>query len=230
MFDLRLETQALWRSMSRMTTSRATPSVMFISPERGLGTSSVAASVAMLASAKASKPVWLVDLDLRTNPVFGAFEDGAFGGTAEPGRVFDASLNAPQIFDVDPPIANRGKTPKLITAVQVGAGNLLVTRFRSGQLAPNQRVRLTSSPGWWTALRRSADWIIVDAPALSRSSAGLVVAEEMDGVVIVAEADRTTSKAVSDLRDEIEDHGGRVLGVVMNRIRSDARFVERLLG
>ncbi len=77
-------------------------------------------------------------------------------------------------------------------------------------------------------MRAATDWAVVDAPALELAGAGLAIASQMDRVVIVASADETTPAELDAVRAEIEAHGGRVGGVVLNREKDDARFTDRL--
>ncbi len=222
MIDLRPETEALWRSMSRMTASSGAPVVLFIAARAGEGVSSIAASVALHAASRANRAAWLVDLDLKGNAQHAAFEKGFTEDVGRPGKALDASLGQAPIYDV---VGGEDDTPqRLLAAHRIGEANLLVTQFRTWKLPPGARLRLKSQPRWWAALRKAADWVIVDAPALERSSAGLVAAGQADGVVIVTRADSTTSAEVSALQAEIEAHGGRALGAILNAERRDARF------
>ena len=181
MRDLRPDLAKLWNVASR----------------RGEGTSSMAASFALMAAGYAERTAWLVDLALMENAAYDAFDAGFASGVARPGRAYDASLGCAPMYELMP--ATQAGTAKLLTAHPVTGTRLLVTRFRTERLARGQVVRLRSQPGWWQALRRSSDWIIVDAPALDRSDAALDVANEAD-----------------------------VIGVVLNRMRADARFAGRI--
>lgn len=218
MLDLRQELSGLWQGAARLTPRSGARLVMFMSAHEGEGTSSVAASFALTAAARAARMSWLVDLDLRENPLYTAFSKGKIHGVGRPGHPLDASLGTSQIYSV-PGAENDPAMSKLLTAHQVEDMRLLVTRFRNERLKPGQRVRLEAAPDWWNALRRSADWVIVDAPALARSAAGLTFAPQMDGVVLVVEADRTSAGQVEDLRAAVEGTGAAVIGVVMNRMK-----------
>lgn len=202
---------------------------MFISASPGEGTSSVAASFALMTAERARRSTWLVELNLTQNRTFEAFQRGFAADLGRPGRPFDASLGVPPIYD----IRTRGRLsrpprPKLLAVHQVEGTRLMVTRFRNDRLYPDERVRLSTRADWWRALHRSADWIVVDAPAIATSGAGLAMASQMDRVVLVVEADRTRPDDVIALRREVEDHGGQVLGVVMNHMALDARVANRL--
>jgi MinD-like ATPase involved in chromosome partitioning or flagellar assembly len=206
---------------------------MFVSARDGEGTSSVAASYALLVSKRASKPTWLVDLDLRRNAMFRAFDKGFARGVDKPGRAYDAALRTEPICVATPAVAgedNKQGPQRLLGVHPIKNSRLMVTRFRTEKLRKGQRVQLRTRPEWWNRVRRIAGAVVVDAPSLSRSEAALAMASQMDGIFIVVEADATGADEVVALRDQLEAHGGYVAGVVMNRIGADADFADRLAG
>ncbi|MEO1641803.1 MAG: hypothetical protein AAFR74_00600 [Pseudomonadota bacterium] len=230
MRDLRGDLGNVWRAASRLTSSEGGGrTAMFVSARDGEGTTSVVGSIALMAARRAQKQAWLVDLDLRRNAAFKAFETGFAKHIGQPGRAFDASLRREQIYSIVPRVATRG-SDKLLTAHEISGTQLLVTRFRNEHLKRGQRVQIRTQPDWWSGLRQIADWIIVDAPSLERSPAALAAASQMDGIFIVVEADRTSAEDVVSARRELEAHGGEVRGLVMNRVGSDARFADRFEG
>ena len=233
MRDLRDQIDGVWRAASRLSSGAGGTCVMFIAANEGEGTSSIAASFALLAARKSQKSAWLLDLDLRRNAVFAAFERGFARGAGRPGPAYDASLRTEPFYSVSSPVRVKGSanaSGKLLSVHEIDRTRLLVSRFRNELVGQGQRVRLKDQPGWWAKVRQAADWIIVDAPAVTRSSAGLSMACEADGVFIVVRADATGPEDVAGLRDEIAAHGGRVAGLVLNRMGSDARFADRLAG
>lgn len=219
MRDLRQDLSGLWQAATRITPRSGGRVLMFMSAREGEGTTSVAASFALMAATRAARMTWLIDLDLRENPLYTAFSKGVISGVGRPGHPLDASLGAEQIYSV----SGSEKVPamtKLLTAHQIEGLRLLVTRFRNERLSPGQSVRMRAAPGWWEALRRSSDWAVIDAPALSRSAAGLIYAPLADGVVLVVQAETVGAEEVEDLRAAVEAAGGSVVGVVMNRLKS----------
>lgn len=226
MRDLRQDLAGLWRLASQTASPKGGRILMFIAAHPGEGTSSVASSFARMAAARSTKTAWIVDLDFRRNAQYTAFAQGILKDSGRPGHALDASLGAEQIYSVAGH-EHELAYGKLLNAHQIDGQRLLVTRFRNDRLVSGQRVQLRSSPGWWTALRAAADWIVIDAPAVEKSRAGLVFAAQADGVVIVVKADETPAADVQALRQEIEAHGGRVAGIVMNRLQDDARLAGR---
>ena len=227
MRDLREDLDPIWRSAALLGSGTSKARVlMFTAARNGEGVTSMAASFACMAARRSGKAVWLVDLDARRNRAFKGFERGIARDIGRPGRAYDASLKQPPLFGITPKVAN-ARQDKLMTAHDIEGLPLLVTRFRSERLKSGQRVFLQDSPGWWETLRKMASWIIVDAPALERSSAALTVAREADGVALVVAADRTTPVEVEGARREIEIHQGRMLGAVLNGVKADARLANR---
>lgn len=228
MKDLRTDLRDLYRSLAQSPAAEGGRSVMFMSARTGEGVSTIAASFALLAAEQAQRAVWLVDLDLRRNTLFNAFAVGAFaqscGGVGPP---YSAALKTQPFFTVEPedPEVNAGLG--LFTAHRVGDTRLMVTQFDAARLKPAQIVRIRSQPAYWNTVRSATDWAVVDAPALELAGAGLAITSQVDRTVIVVRADKTSPSDVEALRREIEAHGGRVGGVVLNRRKGDARVADR---
>ncbi len=229
MRDLRQDLAGLWRQATQMGSAKGGRMLLFVAAHAGEGTSSVAASFAQIAASRATRTAWLVDLDIRRNTQYTAFATGIVREAGRPGHALDASLGAEQIYTVAGHEADVSYG-KLFNAHQIEGQRLLVTHFRNDRLAGGQKVQLRSAPGWWTALRAAANWIVVDAPALDRSRAALAFVAQADGVVLVVKADETSASDVAALRQDVEAHGGHVLGVVMNRLQDDARLASRFEG
>lgn len=227
MRDLREDLEPVWRAAARV--SAPVPGgrvIMFTSARVGEGVTSMAASFACIAARRTDKPVWMVDLDFRRNPVFQGFQNGFARDVGRPGRAYDASLRQDPIYRITPRI-DGARQGKLLTAHDVDGLSLLVTRFRGDRLKSGQKVRTQQAAGWWQALRGISSWAVIDAPALERSSAATTMAPVVDGIILVVTADQTTAQDIDAARQELEAHNGRVLGVVMNRIRGDAQFADR---
>ena len=226
MRDLRQDLSSLWRIAVQVQPAKGGRVILFMSAHKGEGTSSVASSFAMIAASRSARTAWIVDLDIRRNYQYTSFAQGIVKDAGRPGRALDASLGAEQMYTVAGHESDLSYG-KLLNAHQIEGQRLLVTRFRNDRLAPGQKVQLRTAPGWWSALRAAADWVIIDAPCLERTRAGLAFAGQADGVVLVVKADETPAADVAALRQEVEAHGGTVIGVVMNRLQDDARLAGR---
>ncbi|MEM7766876.1 MAG: hypothetical protein AAF253_05245 [Pseudomonadota bacterium] len=219
MRDFRPDLGTVERTAKRLSGHDGGRALMFLASDDGAGTTSAAVSMALRAEAIAARAVWLVDLDLTENSAFKAFQAPPFEEEGALSRPYDASLGKAPIYALSPETrleAEARGSAKLLCVHQVGARRLLVTRLRTERLEPAQRIRFRDSPDWWPAVRTAADWIIVDAPSLSRSGAGLAVARHMDGVILVLRAGQTAADDGVSLRREVEGAGGRVAGLVLN--------------
>ena len=230
MIDLRAELHELMRQLVLAPAGDGGRTIMFMSARTGEGVSSVAASFALLAAQTARKHVWLVDLDLRRNHAFNRFAVGEFAGKfGGVGPPYSGNLKTQPFFVLDPddPAAKVGLG--LFTAHRVGETRLMVTHFDADRVKAGQSIRIRATPEYWAAARAATDWTVIDAPALERGSAGLAVASQMDRTVIVVKADATPPGEVEMLRRELKAHGAQIGGAVLNRERSDARFIDRLM-
>jgi protein-tyrosine kinase len=68
-------------------------------------------------------------------------------------------------------------------------------------------------------LKRQWDWILFDCPPVNAYSDSIAVACKTDGIVIVVQAEKTRWEVVQGTRERLENCGGRVLGVVLNKRR-----------
>ena len=71
---------------------------------------------------------------------------------------------------------------------RVGRSRLFVGALDQSALANGWQIWISDRSDYWDAARASGAAMVVDAPALERSQAGLRVARHMDGVVLVVGA------------------------------------------
>jgi len=224
--DLRSDLRDVHRKLASSEAQDGGRIVLVMSATSGEGTSSIAASLALIAAETARKPAWLLDLDLRRNRAFNAFAIDAlaarFGGVGPP---YSAALKTEPFFSIEPQ-PPEDVMSGIFTAHRIGETRLMVTHFDAARLKPEHAIRIRPRPDYWSAVRRATDWTYIDAPALDRANAGLAVAAQADAVLLVVQADRTTPADVEALRAEVERHGGTVAGVIFNRIRGDAALAD----
>ena len=229
MKDLRADLKDLYRSLSQTPATDGGRTVMFVSARSGEGVSSVATAFALLAAEQARKPVWLIDLDLKRNHLFNTFAVGpfaeAFGGVGPP---YSAALKTQPFFSIEPELPEATHGLGLFTAHRVGETRLMVTQFDASRLKTGHGIRIKTQPAYWQAVRAATDWAVVDAPAMELAGTGLAITSQMDKTVIVVKADETSPQDIDAVRREIEAHGGRVAGLVLNREKPDARFIDRI--
>ncbi|ESQ74411.1 hfsB [Asticcacaulis sp. AC402] len=231
MVDLTKEMADLMSALGRPQT-RAGRAFMFVSAFSGEGVSTVAREYARCEAAFAKRPVWLIDADLAQPSQMQAVTEDA-GRFGPPGNLAGASPDGSAFFRLAPPARDAAGQDipdhKYLVARPFLDNRLWVTRFRVRNLSPGQRPKLNDQSSYWTALRQHAQTIIVDVPALDRSAAALQLAPQMDGVILVLSEDEGDIQARIDLKSDIEQVGGNLMGFVYNRARSP-RLARRPMG
>jgi Mrp family chromosome partitioning ATPase len=233
MVNLTAEMAQLWASLGPPVQGHGRV-VQFVAATKGEGASTIAREFARFAAGRSARPVWLVDLDL-----MGPGQHGAIAAEPERygllGRPAAASPGGEAFFTVQPAMRTaRGRTvadAQYLCAQPAGGSRLWVTRFRREMLRPGQSAQLVASGEYWTALRRHAEIVAVDAPSADRSAAALVTAPFVDLTVLVVAADGKDTRAPAALRDAIEQAGGRCAGIVFNRAAiAPPKFLKAILG
>lgn len=216
---------AALRGGSQAAESGRGRALLFVSACSGEGVSTVAREYARCEAAFAKRPVWLVDADLRQQTQLQAVleEPTRFG---PPGPVSSASPDGSVFFALSPKALDPQGQPvpdsHYLIARPFLDKRLWVTRLRDHLLLPGQKARLFEQSSYWQALRTHAQAIVVDAPAFDRSDAVLKLAPLVDGVVLVVSEGEGDIDARVALKTEIEQVGGRLLGMVYNKSRTAA--------
>ena len=68
-------------------------------------------------------------------------------------------------------------------------------------------------------MKIQADWVLFDSPSLRSSSDSIALARKVDGVVLVVQAEKTRWEVVQESKERLENGGGKILGVVLNKRR-----------
>lgn len=197
--------------------------LMFIAARRREGVSTIARFAARTASESAT--TYCIDLDLRRNALARAFVNEG-GGL---GPKIDGRLNGGSFYRLF--AANGQPLPETSPAFnfhRVGRTKLFVGAF-NGRAAPEDgRVMLAAEPDYWNAARAGGATVILDAPALERTTLGLRVARHADGVVLIVGEDEGSASASKLAKDELVAAGANVLGLVYNRASTPVMAIEKL--
>jgi capsular exopolysaccharide synthesis family protein len=110
-----------------------------------------------------------------------------------------------------------GTRPLDEALVSTSIPNLVV--LPSGPVSGDEPVELLQSDRMSEVIRacRQADFVIVDGPPVEPVADSLVLADLVDGVLLVADAHGTRA-GVQNARHQLEQVGGNILGGVLNRI------------
>jgi capsular exopolysaccharide synthesis family protein len=138
--------------------------------------------------------------------------------------LIEANLRNPslqEIFDVHPDqnlsgyFSNGTKPASAIK--KVGPENLYVVTPGSKSSGP---VSLFESQRFWEFLktmRSEFEYVVLDGPPLPSFSESKVICSKVDGVVMVVESGKTRKQVALRAKKDIEQAGGTVLGVVLNK-------------
>ena len=66
-------------------------------------------------------------------------------------------------------------------------------------------------------MRRDFDYIILDGPPPTASAESRLIADKVDGVVLIVEAGKTRRQVAVRAKQELENSGANFLGVILNR-------------
>ncbi|MGH2679413.1 MAG: polysaccharide biosynthesis tyrosine autokinase [Actinomycetota bacterium] len=113
-----------------------------------------------------------------------------------------------------------GSVPLNDTIVETSVPNLRV--LPTGPVSGvDEPVELLQSDRMFEVIRRcrQADFVIVDGPPIEPFADSLVLADVVDGVLFVADAQDGTRASVSEARHQLEQVGGNIVGGVLNRVQ-----------
>lgn len=198
----------IWTALQALTSGRDVKTVLVTSPVRGDGRTTVAANVALLAATSGSRVV-LVDSDTRNSKLHEIFEKAQAPGLT------DALASVAPRDDVELPTdsLNLQEITKNLTLMAAG------TRSDNPAIlfAPGALSRVLGE------LREHGDLVLLDTPPTSTTAEALALSNFVDGVVVVADAERTEQAQLNDAVDTLRQVGATVLGVVINRAANEAR-------
>lgn len=107
-------------------------------------------------------------------------------------------------------------TLKLLEFLPVAGHDILVARPREGTLTltPHETVSL------FDALRARHDYVVVHAPPVSRSFLGVENARLADATILAVRAEKTRKPVVLGLKEQIQEAGGWIVGVILTHRKS----------
>lgn len=171
--------------------------ILFNGTSHGSGVTTTAVNFATTLTKESIAKVLLVDVNLRT-----------------PG-LHDA-------FGIDP---NAGLSDILMNSCrmqteikEVGPGKLHVLTCGGSRLfGPHGLFESDEFDQFLKIAREQFRYVILDAPPVPVFSEFRILCRKADGVILVIEAGKTRRKVALRAKKEIEDAGGNLLGVVLNR-------------
>jgi hypothetical protein len=206
------EVSGLARSLIRP--DGAGQAIMLCPVSAASGATTIAAALAEAAGkiiadeASGVEPIWLFDLDFSSNV--------QAARTRLNGAVYSGDLCRERFWRAEPEGVSR-------LALRKRTGHDVLVSVFQREPGRVRRVVFQRAPGYWDRVRAACRLAVVDAP--HGSPALNSIAPDMDGVILVADARRDTEADSERAARRIVTAGGRVLGVVINRVgaASEAR-------
>lgn len=145
------------------------------------------------------------------------------GQTGKPTLVVNAEqLGSLRVTDLMNIPSRAAKVGNVWTGQHEASGNGNAHGNGTGKsLAPEKLPELESETGidLLQALRANLGYTLIDCPAIATSDEAAMLAPDVDGVVLVIEADRTKREQIFRARQTIEMANGNLMGLVLNRRR-----------
>jgi Mrp family chromosome partitioning ATPase len=191
--------------------------VQFVAANAGDGTSTVARDFALVAALRARDRVLLLDLAMPPNDQLRHL--GQRGLVEGPAAMPAVELGLPVEAPHEAPGGASGGGAVVHTWLKFH-------RVRASTLYVSERQEAAGGgeepPGmaqFWEKMRAEFELVVVDSPALSHSFDPVMVANQMDAVVLIVNAESTRAPVARNLRDRLMEVGGPVIGCVLNRRR-----------
>jgi len=175
--------------------------VMVCGVDAQSGASTIAAGLARAAAHQGVDPIWLYDLDFKSNT--------QARRSALNGQAYSGALDGAQFWRTAPAGAGR------LAMRKIEGAPIFVSRFER-EPGAIRALQFQPSPQYWDRVRQRTGLTLVDAP--SDSAALTTIAADLDGVILVADARNSGQAQALDRAEALRASGARVLGVVVNRV------------
>ena len=105
------------------------------------------------------------------------------------------------------------------TAAAVGAqqGNLHIMPGGRGYADPAVLFQSKRFENFMSDIVRHYNYVVIDGPALDEAPESVALTTKVDGVILVVDARHTRRKIALHAKRRIEEVGGKLLGIVLNR-------------
>jgi capsular exopolysaccharide synthesis family protein len=186
--------------------------VMVAATDHGEGGTTTAAILASTLARSVNSKILLVDANLRTPALDEVFDQG----------------HGYKLLGLSDRILS--EAPLDQTIYQTDIPNLFFMPCGKAVTSPSYVFDNEPIGAMLSALREQFDFVIFDGSPLRDYSESCFLAEKMDGVILVVEAERTKTEVVQKIRKDLESTGVNILGVVLNKKKNYIPdYIERFL-
>lgn len=176
-------------------TSEKTKTLLFVSPTRGEGTSTVLTNFAITLATGGDR-VLVVDANHRNPSLHNILNVEKKGGLTEL-------------------LHDEYHIKAVIKKTQIK--NLSVITSGIPLSNPFSIFESTTSDHLIGQMKTRADWVLFDSPPINVYNDSSALAAKMDGVVMVVQAEKTRWEVAQSARQRIENSKAKILGVILNR-------------
>ena len=173
--------------------------VMVAATDHGEGATTTAAILASTLARSANSKILLIDANLRTPAL---------------DQVFDHS-DSYQLFGLSDRVLT--EAPLDQTVYQTDIPNLFFMPCGKAVTSPSYVFNNEPITAMLSEVREQFDFVIFDGSPLRDYSESSFLAQKVDGVILVVEAERTKGQVVRKIRKDLESTGVNILGVVLNK-------------
>ena len=172
--------------------------ILFVGTTHGDGSSTTAVNFATALTRDSQLKVLLIDVNLRTPSLHNVFK-------------IDHAQGLSDLVTGNGQIASQIK--------KVGPGNLYVLPCGGNHSEPVALLESRRFDQVLKMMQERFDYVILDAPPAPGFSESRVLCPKVDGVVLVIESGTTRRHVALRARKHLEEAGGKLLGVVLNKRR-----------
>jgi protein-tyrosine kinase len=173
--------------------------MVFMGATPGTGTSTTASSFAATLARDPQSKVLLINGNLRSGKKEQA--NRLTNGSSDPHATLAGLLT---------------EESSLMSSIP-GAGNLCILPNKTKTALPLSLFQSEAFDQFLTTVRERFDHVVIDAPPLQGYPESIVLSRKADGVILVVDAGRTKRRAGLWAKQQIDDAGGKILGVVLNK-------------
>jgi capsular exopolysaccharide synthesis family protein len=138
--------------------------------------------------------------------------------------LIDANFRSPRLHEVFKIDYNQGLS-NLLTREQdkpslfkkVEHGDLYLIPCGGNHTGPLSLFESNRFDHYLKTVRDQFDYVILDSPPVNTYAESRVIAAKVDGVVLVVESGKTRNQVAIKAKQELEDAGAKILGVILNR-------------
>lgn len=194
--DMELEMVTLYQSIMASLPHVDHPSILFIGTRPNEGTSTVARELAKMVSLRMEKTVLFIDFE-RNRPKEHIY------------------TNLKPEKTVDEVVSTGDSMEKALCRVE--ESSLYVMPVFQRASVTSKTLDPAKGSGFWEPLKERFDLIIVDSPPATLFPGASAIAAQVDGVMLVVEAEKTRWQVALSIKERIIKGGGTILGIVFNK-------------